>query len=321
MSLEMSCAFATSPDSHEHIRIAEELGYRRAYLYDSPPLYPDVWVQLARAGDRTSRIGLGASGLIPSNRSVMTNASAIATLVGIVGGDRLSVTLGTGMTSRLTMRLRPLTWSYVVDYARALRGLLRGEIVDWEGVPIQMIYPTGFGQGPMEIELLFAVAGPKGEAAAREVADGVFGGMFPVPGFERSPTLTFGTVLDDGEDPGSDRVLAAAGHLAAVSAHWGIEFGGIENERPNGKEWLAAYDDVPDGRRHLAVHREHLVSMNERDRKFIDGPMITELGLALSPDGWRSKVGDLAGQGVTEIAYQPAGDIPRELERFAALWL
>jgi 5,10-methylenetetrahydromethanopterin reductase len=30
------------------------------------------------------------------------------------------------------------------------------------------------------------------------------------------------------------------------------------------------------------------------------------------------KVQGLAAQGATEILYQPAGDIPRELERFAA---
>ena len=46
MTLELSCAFATSPESHEHARIAESLGYRRAFFYDSPALYPDVWVQL-----------------------------------------------------------------------------------------------------------------------------------------------------------------------------------------------------------------------------------------------------------------------------------
>src|SRR5262249_34996972 len=42
----MSCAFNTSLGSHEHAAIAERLGYRRAWFYDSPALYADVWVQL-----------------------------------------------------------------------------------------------------------------------------------------------------------------------------------------------------------------------------------------------------------------------------------
>ncbi|MEN9807992.1 MAG: hypothetical protein RL756_2512, partial [Pseudomonadota bacterium] len=57
MNLTLSCALATSNDSHEHARIAESLGYTHAWFYDSPALYPDVWVQLCRAAERTSRIG------------------------------------------------------------------------------------------------------------------------------------------------------------------------------------------------------------------------------------------------------------------------
>ena len=80
MTLTLSCAFATSLQSHEHARIAEDLGYERAFFYDSPALYPDVWVQLCRAAERTSRIGLGPGVLIPSLRHPLVTASAIATL-------------------------------------------------------------------------------------------------------------------------------------------------------------------------------------------------------------------------------------------------
>ncbi|HMO53405.1 MAG TPA: hypothetical protein PJ994_02785 [Tepidiformaceae bacterium] len=40
--MEISCAFATSLDTPEHVADAERFGYRRAWLYDSPALYPDV---------------------------------------------------------------------------------------------------------------------------------------------------------------------------------------------------------------------------------------------------------------------------------------
>ena len=96
MSLTLSCAFATSPQSHEHARIAESLGYERAFFYDSPPLYPDVWVQLCRAAERTEQIGLGPGVLVPSNRHPMTNAAAIATLVDLAGADRVTVAVGSG---------------------------------------------------------------------------------------------------------------------------------------------------------------------------------------------------------------------------------
>src|ERR1043166_2556452 len=98
MSITLSCAFATSEDSHEHARVAEELGYARAWFYDSPALYPDVWVQLCRAAERTSRIGLGTGVLIPSLRHPMVTAAAIATLAAIAGRERVAVGVGSGFT-------------------------------------------------------------------------------------------------------------------------------------------------------------------------------------------------------------------------------
>ena len=115
MPLTISCAFATSPESHEHARIAESLGYRRAFFYDSPPLYPDVWVQLCRAAERTERIVLGPGVLVPSNRHPMANAAAIATLVGIAGEERVVVAVGSGFTGRMAMGQRALPWRDVVS--------------------------------------------------------------------------------------------------------------------------------------------------------------------------------------------------------------
>ena len=103
MTIELSCAFATSPESHEHARIAEALGYRRAFFFDSPALYADVWVQLCRAAECTERIGLGPGVLIPSLRHPMTNAATVATLAGLAGAARVVVGVGSGFTGRMTM--------------------------------------------------------------------------------------------------------------------------------------------------------------------------------------------------------------------------
>src|SRR5579884_4283101 len=104
--MEISCAFATSLDTPDHIVLAEQLGYRRAWCYDSPALYPDVWVTLALAAERTSRIGLGPSVLIPSLRHVLTNASAIATLEHLAPG-RVVVAIGSGFTGRRALGKPP----------------------------------------------------------------------------------------------------------------------------------------------------------------------------------------------------------------------
>jgi 5,10-methylenetetrahydromethanopterin reductase len=319
MAIEISCAFATSNQSHEHARIAEGLGYKRAWFYDSPALYPDVWVQLCRAAERTSSIGLGPGVLIPSLRHPMTTASAIATLASIAGSDRVVVGIGSGFTGRFTLGQRPLKWTYVRQYVTALRALLRGDEVEWEGGVMRMLHPGGYAAPrPIDVPFVIAAAGPKGIAAARELGDGVFGAPAPIPGFDWSVVLTFGTVLHEGESADSPRVLAAAGHAAPVFFHFALE-NDLLSIVPDGEAWAAAYASVPERKRHLALHDRHLISINDRDRPFVTGEMLAQQGLALTREGWRERVALLESQGATEIAYQPAGpDIARELEALAA---
>jgi 5,10-methylenetetrahydromethanopterin reductase len=64
--MDISCQFATSLGSPEHIAAAETLGYRRAWLFDTPAQSPDVWAMLALAAQRTERIGLGPGVLSPA---------------------------------------------------------------------------------------------------------------------------------------------------------------------------------------------------------------------------------------------------------------
>ncbi len=318
MSLELACAFNTSSESHEHARIAEELGYRRAWFYDSPALYCDVWVQLCRAAERTGRIGLGPGVMIPSMRHPMATAAAIGQLVDLAGPDRVAVAVGSGFTGRLTMGRRPLRWAYVAEYVRTVQALLRGERVEWDGGLMEMMHPAGFGAArPIEVRWVVGAAGPKGVAVAEELADGVFGAPMPVPGFAWSTALTFGTVLADGEDPGSERAVAAAGHAASVMLHWAVEFDQLELV-PGGAAWAAAYDDLPAAERHLALHEGHLIAVNDRDRPFVTGEVLAAGGLALDRAGWKDRLAQLEEAGATAVAYQPAGpDVPRELEAFA----
>jgi 5,10-methylenetetrahydromethanopterin reductase len=318
MTIELSCAFATSPDSHEHARIAESLGYRRAFFYDSPALYPDVWVQLCRAAERTTRIGLGPGVLSPSLRHPMTNAAAIATLAELAGTERVVVGVGAGFTGRMALGQRAMRWRDVAAYVRTLRGLLRGEQVLWEGKLIQMLHTPGFAPPrPLEVPFLIAAGGPKGIAVAREVGNGVAGAM-PIGGFAWSIAFVFGTVLADEEAVDTERPLAAAGHGASLMLHYSAEYGLLDTLLPEqGRQWLSAYEDVPAESRHLAMHYGHLVLVNEHDRPYVTGALLTQLGLALSAAGWRERLAQMEATGATEVAYQPAGpDIARELEAF-----
>ncbi|WP_329166316.1 LLM class flavin-dependent oxidoreductase [Streptomyces sp. NBC_01717] len=109
----MSCQFATSLHSPEHIAVAEQLGYCRAWLHDTPAQSPDVWAMLALAAQRTHRIGLAPGVLVPTLRHPMVNASGAATLAALAPG-RVALAFGTGFNGTRTpgnlvvpQRLRP----------------------------------------------------------------------------------------------------------------------------------------------------------------------------------------------------------------------
>jgi 5,10-methylenetetrahydromethanopterin reductase len=318
--MRLTCAFATSMDTPEHIRIAESLGYERAWCYDSPALYPDVWVQLCRAAERTSTIGLGPGVLIPSLRHPMVTVAAIGTLVELAGVERVAVAMGTGFTGRFAMGQRPLKWGDVADYVRTVRALLRGETTTWDGAQIGMLHAHGFGPArPIDVPILLGAAGPKGVATAREVADGIFlAGAGPVDGFNWQATLLTGTVLRDGEAPDSARLVEAAGHSVTVAYHFFVENRLPGELLPGFDEWLHAYDDVPADERHLALHDLHMVDVNERDRPFVTPELVRLAGYAWTASELRDRLAALEDAGVTDVAYQPAGDIPAELETFAA---
>src|SRR4051794_21586409 len=228
--IEISCALATSMDTPDHVVAAEELGFARAWCYDSPALYPDVWMQLGRAAERTSRIGLGPAVLVPSLRHPMTNAAAIATLVELAPG-RVEVAIGSGFTGRYTLGLKPMRWADVEEYVRVLRALLAGEVATWDGASVRMLHPPGFGAArPIDVPILIGAEGPKGTAVARAVGDGVFAAAVPNASAAggRHALLQFGTVLLDGEPPDSPRAQEAAGHAVAVAYHGMYERGGAE---------------------------------------------------------------------------------------------
>ena len=318
--MRLSCAFATSMETPEHVRIAESLGYERTWLYDSPGLYPDVWVTLALAAERTSTIGLGPGVLVPSLRHPMTNAAAIATLAALAPG-RVAVAVGAGFTGRNVLGQRAMRWADVADYVRALRALLRGESASWEGSVIEMIHPPGFvADRPVEVPLLIAADGPKGVAVANELGDGMFSAVRPQEdGPSWRAVLQVGTVLGAGESATDDRVLDAAGHGMAVVYHALYERGGAGVDAiPGGAAWRAAIEAVEPERRHLAIHENHLVSLTSRDREALreGAPILLDVTLSGTAAQLREKAARLEAAGVTELAYQPAGpDIPGELER------
>jgi 5,10-methylenetetrahydromethanopterin reductase len=323
--MKISAQFATSLQSPAHIAVAEELGYDRAWLFDTPHESPDVWMMLALAAKRTATIGLGPGVLVPSLRHPMVNASAAAALAALAPG-RVAVAFGTGFAGARALGAAPASWSYLRDYVRAFRSLLTGVRVSWHDTRIQMMHPDGHApQRPIDIPILISALGPKGLDVAAELGDGLFtvnGQTRYAAQFAWVALGVHGTVLANGEALNSPHVRAAAGPGNALAYHAAYEFGGDVTALPAGDVWLDAINETPPQDRHLAVHDQHLVGLNHADAAaWTAGSWnaIAQTTLTGSADEIAYRIRELAAAGITEIVYQPTGpEIAGELEAFLA---
>ena len=201
--IALSCGFPPSINLPTYARLAESLGYERVWAYDSPALYGDVWVALARVAEATDRIGVGTGVAVPSLRHPVVTASAIATIEELAPG-RLAVAFGTGFTARLAMGKRAMRWSDLARYVTQVRGLLQGDVVEVDGAACQLLYSPGFGpRPPIDVPLLAAPAGPKGFAVAHDVADGVV--LVGLPPEDERRSLVDVRDLDERHRPRSRR--------------------------------------------------------------------------------------------------------------------
>jgi 5,10-methylenetetrahydromethanopterin reductase len=317
--VRLSCGFPPSAQAPELAALAERLGYERVWFYDSPALYGDVFVALARAADATRKIGLGTAVLVPSLRHVVATAAAIGSIEELAPG-RLVVALGTGFTGRMVMGQRPLSWKFVTEYVKQLRALLAGEEVQVEGRTCKLIHPDGLlAKRPITTPLVIAANGARGVEIAKALGSGVMcAGVVP-EGARDARYLAFGTALDPGESFESPRVLAAIGGAISVVYHGTYEAAGAAVDNlAGGKGWREEIERFPEGSRHLHVHEGHCVEANAIDRRHMS-PLLAGVTFTGSPAELRQRAAGLASQGVSEIVYAPMGpDLPRELRAMKA---
>ena len=320
--MRISCGLVPSLDVVDHAQLAEELGYERAWLYDSPAIYLDIWASLARIAERTDRIGLGTAVLVPGLRNVVATASAIATIEAAAPG-RLACGFGTGATARWTFGKRALSLATVGEHLHQLRSLLNGEVVEVDGHQVQMSQLPRFAPPrPIEVPLLLSALGPKGQALAHEAADGIMTVGFDAAGYDWSARLVVGTVLDPGEQLTSERVKESAGPWYAIMGHgaWEATPEAVDGF-PGGAEWRTKLESLrPEGERHLAVHEGHATTVTDLDRILVDaaGDGIVGMGWVAEADAMKAKIAEAEAAGTTEIIYAPSGpDIARELRTFA----
>lgn len=325
--IDVSVALPPSFESDRHIAAAESLGYRRAYLFDTPFQGDDVWLGLHRAAALTTRIELGPGVLIPSQRHPLVNAAQTVSLHRLAPG-RVLAAFGTGFSSRAAIGRPPIRWCYMESYIRAYQHLLAGRVVDWEGAPIKLMLTSAQADAlPLRIPLLIGAIGPKGAAVGQRTgADGLISILKVLPqqrNYGRVVVAVMGTVVGEQEDPVGERVrLAVGAPWAAATYHlvYTTQGGHAVRELPGGTAWLDVIEKIPQDERHLHIHQGHMVEMNEADlAAWRAGGHVTLPSATLtgSADAVGQAVAAMAEAGATEVLYEPSGpDIPHELKSF-----
>ena len=320
--MELGCLFPPALATPAHIARAEELGYRRALVYDSPAFLADPWLTLGRAAALTSRIRLGVAATTPRLRHVVATAGALATLNALAPG-RVEAVIGAGFTSQLMIGRKPARWQEVEAYTRALLALLAGEETEWDGAVIGLKHGAATGISlPAPVGIRLAAHGPLGYGVAQRLGLGIVtnlshrGGHPAPPEPGRVQVLCYGTVLLPGERLDSDRVLAAAGPYAAFQLHLGD--GGLAAATRERAGFDRAAAAVADRRRHLEVHRGHLIELTGLERPFVTPSLIARTTGTGTPAEVGAWVAEIAASGAEGVLYGPMGpDIPRELASFA----
>lgn len=318
--MELTCTFASSTATPEHIRIAEELGYTHAWCFYSPAIYCDPWMVLAMAAERTSRIGLGVSVVVPKFQHVADTASCTATLHALAPG-RVTVVVGAGFSSAALLGGKGSTWATVEKYVENLKTLLGGGTIELDGHDIKLLHSAESGIAlPIDVPVWVAAHGPKGFGVANRVADGVI--TNPTHGDDRMPfdgpyaLSYYGTVLEDGEDHSDAAVIERVGATAALALHMG-QMGPVAGS-PEERGFMAEIEALPEADRLVAIHQGHLITMSERDRRHMSGDVVKRGTLSGSAEFVRDQLDVMEQDGATHFAYTPVGpDIPRELEAFA----
>jgi len=322
--MRISVAFPPIPETPAHIELAEQLGYDTAWVYDTPALQLDVWMILALAAQRTDRIKLGPGVLIPSLRHPMVTASAIATLVGLVGEERVIIGAGTGFTGRRAMGQKPLKWAEFPEMIKQVQALLRGETITVDGKSTAMLHwDSQAPDRPIEVPWILGVNGPRGLNTAAEIGCGVFTSRpRPDANYEKLDDvilLTSGAVMSGDETVDSPRVIETAGPWVSVAYHAFLEQNDQRLETlPNAQQFRELVEQVPEDERHLHVHAGHLTHLNDIDREVVVGDSMFLSPFTLPEAEVKGRIDELESQGITEIAYQPMGDLEREMRAFAS---
>ncbi len=327
---------------------AENLGYDFCWVTDSQLIRSNPWAVLALAAQQTRTIRLGTGVAVPGLRLAPVAANGIATINRLAPG-RTFMGIGTGNTAMRTMGQRPMGVKAFGDYIRTVRGLLRGEEVDYtlNGVT-QPIRFQNTEQRNVDVDAYIPIHvagfGPKAQALAGELGDGLITGIprggtiaqalanakvgadragRGLDGFYTTALVNL-LMLAPGETLQSDRAIAECGSAIMANVHflvdWVKETGNEPPEfvQPIWNDYLAFHNRRDAATRHQKLHESHYSYLDPEEACFITPEIIRNFCIAGQPEEIVEQLGELERQGLNAITFiAPLHQQYRLIEDFA----
>src|SRR6188474_2980215 len=116
-------------------RQAEAAGFTSGWLFDSHVLWRDPYPLLTLMAGATERMRLGTCVTNPGTREPSVTASLLATLDELSRG-RMDLGIGRGDSARRVLGKAPITMADTEQAIRAIRALVAGESIDYEGTTL-----------------------------------------------------------------------------------------------------------------------------------------------------------------------------------------
>ena len=348
----MDCDIFLAPaaDSWKVVKRAEELGFRRAWFYDTQLLNAEVFVSMAAAAMQTSKIRLGTGVLIPSNRIAPVAASGLASLNALAPG-RIDFGISTGFTARRTMGLRPVRLGDMEEYVRVVCGLLAGETLEWtfedKRRKIRFLNPEiGAVNIKDPIPVHVSALGPRARRLTAKLGAGWIHATANVAHAKaaiadmqaawrdagrgqarlHATAAIAGCVLGDNEAGDSPRARAHAGPTATIALHSLVEreeFGDLGRPIPPQlapliERYRRIYLEYePADARYLSNHRGHLMFLRPEEQAICTAELIRATTFTGPKAELREQLRELARAGFDHVGLTVRHGYPEMLEEWA----
>jgi alkanesulfonate monooxygenase SsuD/methylene tetrahydromethanopterin reductase-like flavin-dependent oxidoreductase (luciferase family) len=318
-------------DEMEYVTEAEKLGFTHLWVTDSPLIRSDVFVFLTVAARETKTMKLGMGVAVPGLRLAPTLAGGMATL-NMVAPGRCFLAMGTGNTGMRLLGRKPMVLKRFEAYARTVRNLLDGKDAEYdhngEKHPIRfMLTEKGYRNLRDPIPMYLAGYGPKAQALAGEIADGLTthmprGGTLDqiwanvkqgaaksgrlMDNFHLSVRVNF-AVLDPGEPVNSERIVNEYGPAIMTAMHSTmdrhLEYGEDPPEflRPIWKDYREFHMSRPAAERQKMMHESHNAYVAPDERRFVTPEVIKRFCIVGQPGEVLEQVRELERKGVRQL--------------------